>query len=465
MENNETNIESITASDSNQAENPNRAENPKKGFDFSSLVNQAQNVGAAILDNAQKAGKVASDTASQAVNVANDLYDNRPKPDIPDDTTYRDVNGHYLLPDPILDEKELAKIPALAKQYQDMTKPKGLAKIGKSIGEIIPQSAKDMAKEMGDNLADQQVYKRALEVIASSFKMIEEQASRMTISPESVIHNLNENLKDGEISKIKEIPLLRSYEVAQVVDEQKKYYLSSAAVEGAAIGLVGFAGIPFSLVLSTFLYYRAVQSIALYYGYDVKSDPAELIIASEVFMGAMSLGSNVSNGKADIVKKIMLIAELQGMQQTVKKSWAEMARRGGLALLAVQIRALANKSAQKALNQAGRKSLEKHAFHRVFEQLGKKLTQKNLGRVIPVVGGVAGAAFDTQIMNQIVTYANMFYHKRFIAEKELRLQALVEGVSVDEVTGASYEEVLNSLDEDPEDVFEMADIEDDMESE
>ena len=82
-----------------------------------------------------------------------------------------------------------------------------------------------MAKEMGDNLADQQVYKRALEVIASSFKMIEEQASRMTISPESVIHNLNENLKDGEISKIKEIPLLRSYEVAKVVDEQQKYYL------------------------------------------------------------------------------------------------------------------------------------------------------------------------------------------------------------------------------------------------
>ncbi len=68
MKNNETNIESISASDSNQEENP------KKSFDFSSLVNQAQNVGAAMLDNAQKAGKIASDTASYAVQLASKTY-------------------------------------------------------------------------------------------------------------------------------------------------------------------------------------------------------------------------------------------------------------------------------------------------------------------------------------------------------------------------------------------------------
>jgi len=63
-----------------------------------------------------------------------------------------------------------------------------------------------------------------------------------------------------------------------------------AFAEGGATGYFGFAGLPLNLVLSMFLYYRAVQSIAMFYGYDVKHDSAELVIAGEVFMSALSSG-------------------------------------------------------------------------------------------------------------------------------------------------------------------------------
>ena len=54
---------------------------------------------------------------------------------------------------------------------------------------------------------------------------------------------------------------------------------------GGAKRYFGFAGLPFNLGLSTFLYYREVQSVAMYYGYDIKNDTAELVIANEYLVG------------------------------------------------------------------------------------------------------------------------------------------------------------------------------------
>jgi hypothetical protein len=48
-----------------------------------------------------------------------------------------------------------------------------------------------------------------------------------------------------------------------------------------------------------------------------------------------------------------------------------MAENGGVHLLLAQMRALANASAKKALQKAGKKGLEKTAFTEVFEQIGK----------------------------------------------------------------------------------------------
>lgn len=103
-----------------------------------------------------------------------------------------------------------------------------------------------------------------------------------------------------------------------------------------------------------------------------------------------------------------------------------MAARGGVSLLLTQMRALANKSAQKALEKVGEKGLEESLFKGIFEQIGKKLTKKAIGKTIPVVGAVIGALFDTAQMNTVIDYANIFYNKRYLLEKEVRINSLIE---------------------------------------
>ena len=102
-----------------------------------------------------------------------------------------------------------------------------------------------------------------------------------------------------------------------------------------------------------------------------------------------------------------------------------MAEKGGVHLLLTQMRALANTAAKKALEKAGKKGLEKTVFTEVFEQLGKKLTQKSIGKAIPKFGAVIGATIDTAQMIQILKYADVFYNKRFLLEKEERINMLL----------------------------------------
>ncbi len=60
---------------------------------------------------------------------------------------------------------------------------------------------------------------------------------------------------------------------------------------------------------------------------------------------------------------------------------------------------------------------------------------------MPVVGAVIGALFDTVQMSTVLEYADVFYHKRFLLEKEVRINLLLE--PVDEII----------IDVEPEKVF------------
>ena len=116
----------------------------------------------------------------------------------------------------------------------------------------------------------------------------------------------------------------------------------------------------------------------------------------------------------------------------MKKGWAAMAQRGGACLLIAQMRALAHTSARKALAQTGRAGLEKSVFRNVLEQIGRRLPQKVVQRGVPIVGGVIGALFDAGQMQRVLSMADVFYHKRFLVEKELRVVGLISGVGLEE---------------------------------
>lgn len=325
------------------------------------------------------------------------------------------------MPNPIVSEKELSSLTAITERYNKLCEPKLVAKAGRKVAALIPEQVKQVAANIKAGITEQEVFNQAMTILADGFKVIEENAAKASVSEKGVITSINKSYPKSELEDFDEICLMRSYRLAKVVSNYKKKDLLLAFSEGAATGTFGFAGLPFNLVLSTFIFYRAVQSVAMFYGYDVKNDSSEAVIAGEVLINAMSPGSKGSDEVSGIICKIMAMTELTAVKQTAKKTWADMVARGGLPLLLAQMRALANKAAQKAIENAGQKGLEKSIFKNVFEQIGKKLTKKAIGGAVPIVGAAVGGLFDISQMNTILEYADVFYNKRFIVEKEVRV--------------------------------------------
>lgn len=125
----------------------------------------------------------------------------------------------------------------------------------------------------------------------------------------------------------------------------------------------------------------------------------------------------------------MTMTQSTVVKQTAKKEWTEMVSKGGIPLLLTQMRVLANKVAQKVLEKAGQKGLENSVFKEVFEQIGKRLTLKTIERSLPVISGGISTLMDLALMDKVVRYVNIFYQKRFILEKEKRIEIIISGDS------------------------------------
>ena len=331
------------------------------------------------------------------------------------------ANNHYKLPKPVLNEREIDELESLQKRYERLTKQSLLSRAGKKVGDkakdIVPKGVAIVAEDAKEFLNEKELIKQALQYAAEGFSTLEEYAARATVNEKTVVGNY------------------------------KRSHVLTATVEGAATGAFGFAGIAPNLVISLFLFFRAVQSVAMCYGYDVKNDAAELEIASSVLMSALSPQKDMANNELTAaVGKFMIFTETTAVKQAANKTWADMVEHGGLGLMIAQIRALANKSAQKALESASKKGLENSIFRNILKQLGKKMNLKNTAIAMPILGGAIGALFDTTQMKRIVTYADIFYNKRFIEEKEVRLYALIhpeKADSIDDVIDASFDVISN----------------------
>ena len=343
------------------------------------------------------------------------------------------MNNQYNIPNPILDKKEEKAIEVLTQNYNKLIEPSSLSKIGKKAGELVPQKIKQFGKDIGNTISEKELYLQMMKLIEEGFKTIEEQAAKYSISEEQIIKKINKKSK-YKITKLDEICMLRSYDISALVNSYKAQDIITAAIEGASTGFCGFVGLPVNIVLSTFLFFRAVQSIAMFYGYDIKNDATELVIASEVFKNALNPSDNpLENETTTVIGKIMLISQAEVVKQTAKKGWTEMASKGGVPLLIAQMRALANKSAQKALNKAGQASLENSIFRETFEQIGRKLTLKSSTKLAFGISALFGALIDTAQMKKVLEYADIFYQKRFIMEKSERIDKLVNNDDLIEI--------------------------------
>lgn len=333
-------------------------------------------------------------------------------------------------PNPILNANEKRRMTSLQKKYDKMREPSVIVKTGKNlgskIGEIIPEEVKDLGVTAVDSLTEMDFYKKAIEYAVSGFSELEKLAARITINEINAVDSINKTIENQDITSVEEICFARANDIGKVVNKYRSGHILSATMEGAVTGYFGFAGLIPNFVASMFLYFRAVQSVAMLYGYDIKNNASEMEIASSVAIAAFDPSTDSMNNELTAtISKFMVLSEASGVKQASTKTWSAMIEHGGLGLLITQVRALSNKAAKSALEKAGQKGLEQSAFKSILEQLGRKATLKNTGKAVPYLGALFGALFDTAQMKKIIDYADVFYGKRFIEEKEVRINEIL----------------------------------------
>jgi hypothetical protein len=337
----------------------------------------------------------------------------------------------FIPPDPILDRREEALLGELTERFQKLTShgyvTKAVSRAGKKLRTLTPERFRALAQEALDAAAEWEIVKRVMDHAGRGFAELSAQASRFTLSHDGVLTALRSS--GVEVSRFEEICAARSYRLEPVVRRRDFGDLAAALAEGVATGAPGLLGVPFNIALSFFLYFRAVQGTALYYGYDIKGDPREIEFASATTIACFSPQTQGGEESlSGIFGKMMLAANLSALRRALAKStYTEMARRGGSQLLYVQIRALANKAAERALQNAGQKGLEATVFRDLVEQLGRQLPKQAGKKAVPLLGAVIGGLSDSYYMSRVLRIANLTYHKRFLFEKEHRVELLLDG--------------------------------------
>ena len=343
----------------------------------------------------------------------------------------------FEYPNPLLDYKEEILLKKLTEKYENFCNPGFISKkiynIEAKIATITPNEIKDFVNNKKDFLieqiqlaTEQDVIDIALKKAAAGGGILLQYLSEKTINKDSIIKNIE--IGCGVQITFEEICALRSYTIESFAKKDCFAQILSACAEGGLTGAAGVYGIPLNLALSFLLFMRATQKIALTYGYDVCNDPREMEISSNVTMKCLfpSIDDDVTT-MSGIIGKMAISSSLSELRDalTKKMTYTEMAKRGGCELLYVQIRALANKAAEKALNKAGAKGLEAGALKNLLTKVGEHLSQKTTSKFIPLYSAIPGALIDTYDMNRVLTGSNLIYHKRFLFEKEERVKCII----------------------------------------
>lgn len=337
--------------------------------------------------------------------------------------------ARFQYPVPVLDEREEELIAKLTDEYLEFTKPGFFKKILSDAKGLIPESfnnkLKKLTKNISDSITETDMYKKIVDASGEYFTELNKLTSELTISEKEIVRKMVE--AGNNFSKFNQICALRSYNIEKVIHKKKLYHLMLATVEGGITGAPGLIGVPFNIVLSLFLYFRTTQLIAMHYGYDVKNDPREMEFASKVTMGILSPSVDSKSDSVEaIIAKLMINSNLSMLRNALLKNATleQLASKGGSYLFYVQVRAVASKAAEKALLKSGEKGLEFGVFRNLVESIAKSMTKKATTRAIPYISAVIGGIMDGYVMLKIVKGSNLIYHKRFLVEKETRVDKL-----------------------------------------
>ena len=348
----------------------------------------------------------------------------------------------YSVPNPVISPKERRELDKLENRYKILTKPTISSKIFTKVKQSVPQDISKHVESMKDEFAnitttitEAELYKQLMECLSNSLNDIISHVSQYTINEDDVLKDIRNNHPNYTVDNLDELCMMRSYQLSKLVNKQRLKIKGYTIVQGAGTGFWGLKGLPANLIAFTFLQIKAIHTIAMYYGYNVKDDPSELVIANEVFINALNIknldSKNNNTQIGNTIYKIITLSQKDIIKSACKQTWAKMAAEGGTCLLITNLRALSNAYAKKALADAGKHNLEHIMFKETFKRIGKLLSLKNTGKIVPFVSAAITAFIDYNSIIPILEYADIFYHKRFLADKEIRIQELVNEKGLD----------------------------------
>jgi hypothetical protein len=339
-------------------------------------------------------------------------------------------------PHPILDSREKDLIKTLSDEYTKFVEPGVISKttqyIKDGISHVTPQKVKEITNQglskvqnTLKQVTDGQFVQTTLEQVVKGYSFFNETLAKFTLTQNGIVKDLKK--VEPNLESLEEICRLRSYVIESRISNLDIFRIGSAFINGGATGLVGLAGIPVNLVISYFLYFRFIQEIAMYYGYNVHEDPRELEFASDVVLECLA-PSKESGAKnlAGAIGRIKLQSDFDALKLALIKgsSFNKLIERGGIELGYVQIRSFGHKSAMNALDKAGIDQMEVRVFKRLMERVGSVLTKEVAQKAVPVISAIIGSFSDVYFMKRILKGGNIIYHKRFLLEKETRVKRL-----------------------------------------
>lgn len=323
----------------------------------------------------------------------------------------------------VLDKKEEEALNILDDKYKKFIEKslinKGSDKLIEKAKEIFPQQWQDFFNGKIDDISDMQIWKKVMEMASDGFVTLQGLAAKYTIRESDIVRRMQKLKYD--VTSLDDFFQIRSYDIEKVINSNDwKLYIQNI-IQAAPTGFVGMPAIPVNIIVSTFLQFRAIQLIAMHYGYNVKTSQTEMDYASSVYLQVISKGkiSDV-DGYGEMITKMMAQAELHSLRNALtSRTYTEMAKEGGIQLLYVQMRAITNKSALKALDFAAEKKIENKALQKILESLSKNMSQKSGAKSLPIIAAILSVLIDTHQINKVIRIANIIYQKRFLLDKEM----------------------------------------------
>ena len=182
------------------------------------------------------------------------------------------------------------------------------------------------------------------------------------------------------IKQISDIHDLDLEEVDEVLSGLDKKYIGLAAVEGAATGVAGAAGIVPDLIALVSINLRAAGEYATYCGFDISRDSERLYALQLLDKVAQPSNNRKDVALSPAVRTASRVARQQGSQ---------------------------------LLEQVGVGS----AIEAIAKRLGMNLTEKKLAQMVPVTGALLGGGINYLYTNKVCQTAHFLYRERFLEAK------------------------------------------------